>query len=156
MTPIEAEQTCSTLGGHVCTVADWQTACRVNNSCLWGYDPIGACKTSYNPVTQTTFCNLGVSYQGGLLSTASSNLKHCSSDWSGLQGNPASTGIFDITGNLREITRSSITDYRLMGGAFNTDSELGATCDFSFYSVVSGFRLFDTGFRCCFASDPSI
>jgi hypothetical protein len=156
VTPIEAEQTCSTLGGHVCTVADWQTACRVNNSCLWGYDPIGACKTGYNPVTQTTFCNLGVSYQGGLLSTASSNLKHCSSDWSSLQGNPASTGIFDITGNLREITRSSITDYRLMGGAFNTDSELGATCDFSFYSVVSGFRLFDTGFRCCFASDPSI
>lgn len=156
VTPIEAEQTCAAIGGHVCTLADWQTACHATSggvSCLWGYDPRSSCRTSFGT---NTFCNLGVSYQGGLLSTASTSLKHCSADWSGLQGNPTSTGIFDITGNLREITRNTTSDYRLMGGAFSTDTELGATCDFTFYSVAQGFRLFDTGFRCCFASDPTI
>ena len=162
VTPIESEQVCGALGGHVCTVADWQTACHATSGCLWGYDPRGSCTTGY---TASTFCNLGISYdfdatasgvQSGLLSTASANLKHCSADWSGLQGNPALTGIYDVTGNLREITKYGSNDYRLMGGAFNTDSEAGASCDFSFYSVVQGFRLFDTGFRCCFASDPTL
>ena len=162
VTPIESEQVCGTLGGHVCTVADWQTACRANSACTWGYDPRSSCTTAY---TASTFCNLGVSYdfdtstagaQSGLLATASSNLKHCSADWSNLLGNPAATGIYDITGNLREIAKNASNDYRLMGGAFNTDIEAGAACDFSYYSVVQGFRLFDTGFRCCFASDPTL
>lgn len=161
VSPIEAEQTCAALGGRVCTLSDWQTACHVNNSCTWGYSPSGACKTSFTANTpRTVTCNLGVSYNVSnmsvLLSTASSSLLNCAADWTGLQGNQGTTGIFDITGNLREITRSSITDYRLMGGAFSTDVESGATCDFHFYSVAPAFKLFDTGFRCCFTSDPTI
>ena len=43
-----------------------------------------------------------------------------------------------------------------MGGAFNTAAENGATCSFTFYSVVDTFKFFDTGFRCCFTSDPTL
>jgi hypothetical protein len=41
-----------------------------------------------------------------------------------------------------------------MGGAYNTQSEDGAACDFSFYSVNNTFKLYDTGFRCCFTVKP--
>ncbi len=58
VTPIESEQVCGALGGHVCTVADWQTACHVATTCTWGYAPSGSCKTGF---TANTYCNLGVS-----------------------------------------------------------------------------------------------
>jgi formylglycine-generating enzyme required for sulfatase activity len=165
VTPVEAEQVCATLGGHVCTLTDWQTACRVaaaGSSCFWGYDPHSACRSSF---TSGAYCNLGVSFdfdsstagsQSGLLATGSARLQHCTADWSGLLGNPSGTGNYDITGNLREITKNAASDYRLMGGAFNTDTEAGATCDFAFYSVSQSFQLYDAGFRCCFTEDPTL
>ncbi len=33
VTPIEAEQICYSLGGYVCDLSDWQTACRAGNNC---------------------------------------------------------------------------------------------------------------------------
>ena len=75
-----------------------------------------------------------------------------------------------MMGNLREITWNRSTSgsnncnpesnadgnclFTLMGGAFNTQTESGATCDFTFYTVDNQFKLFDAGFRCCFDSDP--
>jgi hypothetical protein len=47
------------------------------------------------------------------------------------------------------------TTYPLMGGSYATIGENGALCDFDFYKVTSGFKLYDTGFRCCFDSDPT-
>ncbi len=44
--------------------------------------------------------------------------------------------------------------YPLMGGGFETIDEEGATCDFDFFKVSTDFKLFDTGFRCCFDSNP--
>ncbi len=44
--------------------------------------------------------------------------------------------------------------YPLLGGAFPTIDEGGATCDFDFFKVRSDFKLFDTGFRCCFDENP--
>jgi hypothetical protein len=44
--------------------------------------------------------------------------------------------------------------YPLLGGSYQTDSEDSATCDYSFFKVDYGFRLYDTGFRCCFDVDP--
>ena len=41
-----------------------------------------------------------------------------------------------------------------MGGAFNTQDELGAACGFSFYTVDATFQLYDVGFRCCFDTTP--
>jgi len=167
VTPLEVEQTCTAMGGSICTTAQFQTACRPNAACTYGYSPRGGagsgCATAF--VAGTKYCNLGQSYdfspgvpgdQDGLLPTASANLQNCWADWSALQGNTASTNkLFDLTGNLREITKDGTT-YRLMGGAFNTDSEAGAACSFTFYTVAQDFKFFDTGFRCCFTSDPTL
>src|SRR5262249_22106751 len=137
VSPDEVEQTCTAMGGTVCSTADWQTACQATVNCKWGYSPRGAACTS--PFDQTTkYCNLGPSYdfnggaagdQDGLLPTASPNLQNCWADWSSLQNNtPATAKIFDITGNLREITKEATNVYHPMGGAFNTQTDAGATC----------------------------
>ena len=76
-------------------------------------------------------------------------------DWSGQFMN-TEVSVFDITGNLREITKNGSNVYPLMGGAYNTPDENGASCDFDFYVVDQQFALIDTGFRCCFDSDPRL
>jgi hypothetical protein len=241
VTPIEAEQNCNGMGGHICTNAEWQGACVTNppgaTTCKWGYAPNGtACTTALGgtlatpaaaypvpfPTAGARFCNLGPTYdfvpatagdQDGLLVTASTSLKNCFADWTALQGNNANTGkIFDLTGNLREITKTcngdgitcsaasqccsakcvngtcgckgaaatcataadcctgactggkcasgvagtALSSYPLMGGAYDTPDESGATCTFSFYSVDQNFQLYDLGFRCCFSADPTL
>jgi Putative metal-binding motif len=153
-TPIEAEQTCKSMGGKLCSTSDWQTACTAGQSCTWGYSPTSACKSPY---TTSTFCNIAPAFdfdpatagdQDGLLVTGSSTVKSCSADWG------AAGKLFDMTGNLREITKSAPKTYPLMGGGFKTVDDAGATCSFSFYTVNENFQLFDLGFRCCFTSDP--
>jgi len=161
--PVEVEQTCDAIGGRICTRTEWQTACQATASCTWGYDPRtgGACTSTWTPTKQ---CNLklldfdtGIAGdQDGLLTTAHTLPTYnqpndpirCFADWGGLQGNPAQNfatpyytctnsicnAIFDITGNLREITESTQSVYPLMGGAFNS-VESGATCTFGFYTV---------------------
>jgi hypothetical protein len=176
VSPVEVAQTCSAMGGRVCTTIDWTNACRATQSCKWGYNPRGAACTS--SFTNTKYCNLAAfdfdqnptnGVQDGLLPTASGALGNCWADWSGLVGNTAAfNNIRDITGNLREITRNTAASpagcsptnpastclFSLMGGAFNTQSEDGATCDFSFFTVDKAFKLFDVGFRCCFDTKP--
>ena len=163
VSPVEVEQTCAAMGGFVCSTTNWQASCAATAACGWGYDPRGAACTS--SFTATKFCNLGPSFdfvpgagdQDGLLATGSAALQHCWADWSGLQANTAATNkVFDITGNLREITKAAANQYRLMGGAFNTQNEAGAACGFTFYTVDMNFKLFDAGFRCCFDADPTL
>jgi hypothetical protein len=43
-----------------------------------------------------------------------------------------------------------------MGGAFNSQAESGATCDFDFYAVDNAFKFVDAGFRCCFTQNPTL
>ena len=161
VTPLEVEQTCTAMGGFICTTTDWTSACQTPQSCTWGYNPRGAaCTSTY---TASKFCNLQpydfspgtAGDQDGLLPTASSLLQNCWSDWSGLQGNAASDNkIYDITGNIREITKSAASTYPLMGGAYGADTG-GATCTFSFYTTNNNaFQLYDLGYRCCFGQDP--
>ncbi|MFO0662268.1 MAG: MopE-related protein, partial [Polyangiaceae bacterium] len=164
VTPVEVEQTCKAAGGRACTTAEYTTGCQATSSCTYGYAPRGsACTTSY---TGSKFCNIGPSWdfnmitsgdQDGILPTASSSLMSCYADWSGLQNNTAATNkIYDITGNLREITRVTTgTTYNLMGGA-NNSAEAGSTCSFNFYTVSQTFQFYDTGFRCCFDADPTL
>ncbi len=168
VTPDEVEQTCAAMGGVVCATTEWQQGCHAGGTpnCSWGYNPHGAaCTSSY---TGTKYCNLGPSYdfdpvatgdQDGLLPTGSAKLQNCFGDWSLSIPSPVApqaNKLFDITGNLREITKSSATVYNLMGGAFNSGSEAGATCDFTFYAVNKTFKFYDTGFRCCFDFDPTL
>jgi hypothetical protein len=173
VTPTEAEQTCTAMGGAVCTTAEWITACQVSPvaTCTWGYNPRGipGCTTSF---TASKFCNLGPSYdfdgalpgdQDGLLVTGSAGLLNCWADWANLLGNQnpgpgifLSNRIYDITGNLREITKSGVGVYSLMGGAFNTSDPGGATCTFSGNQGNSFTSGADLGFRCCFTADPTL
>jgi hypothetical protein len=46
--------------------------------------------------------------------------------------------------------------YTLMGGGFNSATESGTTCDFTFYAVDDEFKFPDTGFRCCFSANPTL
>jgi hypothetical protein len=167
VTPSEAEAVCAAQGGFVCSTgsatAEWRVGCQAANSCTWGYNPHNAaCTTAYSG---TKFCNLGPSFdfddvlagdQDGLLVTGSGELMNCFADWSGLQGNVAANNkIYDLTGNLREITKNGAT-YRLMGGAFNSQDAGGATCTFEFYTVDRLYKFYDTGFRCCYSADPTL
>ncbi|MFO0613696.1 MAG: putative metal-binding motif-containing protein [Polyangiaceae bacterium] len=169
VTGTEVEQTCAAMGGVACSTATWQIACNATVPCKWGYSPRGAACTSVavlSPPATAKFCNLGTTFdfdsgttgdQDGLLPTHSPLLKSCSDDWSGQFGNTsANDQIWDMTGNLREIVKQANNSYKLMGGAFNTQSEDGAQCSFTFYSVDQNFKFFDTGFRCCFNTDPTL
>jgi len=181
VTPLEVEQTCTAAGGFICSNDTWRDACHVATApasqCFWGYAPDGAeCRVGY--VAGSKFCNLGPSFdfnsilagdQDGLLPTRSPQLANCFADWKNLLGNPNTAvggNLYDITGNLREITKITgpPVRYPVMGGAFNTSAataspsatEDGASCDFTFYQVDDEFKFFDTGFRCCFSSDPRL
>jgi Putative metal-binding motif len=169
----EVEQVCNAAGGFICAPSDWQVACTTNppsgTACKWGYAPRGAsCQAGYTlpPPNPGKFCNLANSYdfdplkpgdQDGLLVTGSPKLSKCSADWSGLLGNPAGGDqIYDITGNLRELTKISNNQYNLLGGAFDSQDETGSSCQFTFYIVDQTFKFYDTGFRCCFSADPTL
>jgi hypothetical protein len=291
VSPVEVEQTCKAIGGTICPNTAWQASCKAGVNCLWGYNPNDASCTTPAVGTNTNggtkFCNLGPTFdsdtlvandQDGLLPTASPDLKQCFGDWDApALGNVGSAAkLFDITGNLREVTRCQVdravcgttvdiaacalnccsatstavtggvrlcgaltvtpnqrlsgqpctTDtmccgvdsgctgtgvckadvsgqlfctntpapatacrargvacsqdsqccgsstcaggfcggagslphstFPLMGGSFVTQTEEGARCDFSFYSVDPSFKFFDTGFRCCFSTDPTL
>jgi hypothetical protein len=167
VTPVEAEETCQAMGGSVCATADWTTSCQAGGTCQWGYSTAATCSTHpatltapdntvYYDTSKTPFCNLGpydfdltvgAPNSDGLLPTNSSKLNGCFANLGG--------GLFDMTGNLREITKRAANDYPLMGGAFNSQSDDGASCTFNFYTVPTTFKFFDTGFRCCFSSDPT-
>jgi len=158
VTPIEAQHVCHRMGGRICTTAEWQAACRAGASCTWAYSPADAqCQSD---ATDTRFCNLGAfdwdrevwdpswpDDQDGLLETASPALDNC---WADTEAG----AIFDMTGNLREITVAGGDDFRLMGGSFVTESTAGAACDFDHFAVGPAFSAADTGFRCCFDIDP--
>jgi hypothetical protein len=181
VTPVEVAQTCAAMGGRICNTTNWESACEATQSCDFGYAPRGA--SCSLPGTYTgppqRVCNIGPfdfdgnaanGDQDGLLPTSSGSLTNCWADWSALQGNPAAPyGIRDIMGNLREITYNSAVSpggcnvtatnstclFTLMGGAFNSQSEDGAGCNFDFFTVNQQYKLYDVGFRCCFDANPS-
>jgi len=159
VTPIEVEQACQAIGGFVCDTSDYQTACDSESSCQWGYSPSGAaCQSSF---TQFKFCNLAVSFdfdpatgglQSGVLDVGSPQLANCYADWL-IQSD---SDIFDLTGNLREITKTGNDVYPLMGGSYHTEVEAGATCNFDFMVSNQSYSAQDVGFRCCFNQDPRL
>jgi len=160
----EAEQACTAVGGALCSTSQLQTACTATASCTWGYNPRGlACTSGF---TGSKYCNLQGSFdtapgtagdQDGMLATGSAALQSCWADWSSLQGNTAATNkIFDVTGNLRELTKTSPGVYTLLGGSNLTQVEAGAACLFTTFQANQNFAYPDTGFRCCFTSDPTL
>jgi hypothetical protein len=167
ITPLEVEQTCTAQGGFVCSTTQAITACRPGFpgiSCRWGYNPRipGGCNAGSTPGVK--FCNLGESYDSGgalgdqdaVLATGSGALANCWADWSGLQSNTAATDkVFDLTGNLREITKTAATTYTVVGGSYLTDDEDGGQCLQGFL-IGQDDRFAEAGFRCCFNADPTL
>ena len=160
VSPTEVEQTCNALGGYVCDLYDVLIACEATVSCTWGYAPRGT--ECLAPATPTKFCNLAMSYdsdpvaegsQNGLLETGSTEVNNCFADWFNILGN-TEEGIFDLTGNLKEITKNGSNVYPLLGGSFRTEVEAGAACTFDFEVAEQNYKSMNTGFRCCFDSDP--
>ena len=163
VTGMEAQHSCVEMGGRLCRNSEWQSACKsTTGGCKWGFSPAAACS-----VFAAATCNLGgfdfsttaVGDQDGLLPTAyAARIPGCKSDF-------AAGSIFDITGNLREITcpgsvscTATQAGFALMGGAFDTQDPTGegASCSFTFYNVDNAFKLFDVGYRCCFDTDPTL
>ncbi len=176
VSPIEAEQSCKNIGGRVCLQSEWQSACQVNDTtdatpkknCGWGYQNNCSTKAPGTCNTSAFDFDAAAGDQDGLLPVGSSKVSGCYSDWSGTNAtgtgpNPSGTvGLYDMTGNLREITLSEATkaepditkrQYVLTGGAFNSDED-GSACSFSFYTVSASFQLFSVGYRCCFDTYP--
>jgi hypothetical protein len=158
------------MGGHTCTPTEWQTACQARTmSCTWAYSPNGSpCTTPFSG--SGPFCNLAYpsapsGVGTGLLATGGYSvgagavhvLSNCSADWSGTFGNTIGVNdqIYDLTGNLREITFAGPNSYVLMGGAYDTVAESAASCTFTSYSVDQNYTATDVGFRCCFTQDPT-
>jgi hypothetical protein len=164
VTPREVEQVCTALGGFVCSTANAVTACNPS-ACTWGYAPRGAA-TCATPANASKFCNLGDTFdsslgaagdQDAVLVTGSGALQSCWADWSGLQGNTAATNrILDLTGNLREITKTATNVYTLIGGSFLSDDEDAGICDIGYWLVDQDHLSRETGFRCCFNQDPTL
>jgi hypothetical protein len=95
--------------------------------------------------------------QDGLLPTASPALQSCWADWASLQDNStANDKVFDMTGNLRELTKSATHAYPAMGGGYLTASPDGASCGVSYFTVGATVSSQETGFRCCFGQDPTL
>jgi hypothetical protein len=165
VSPIEAEQTCAAIGGYLCTQAQWTTACQAREGgqdCLYGYAPNdAACRTVS---TASKYCNLAAfdtdpataGNQDAVIVTGSPSLQMCYADWGGLLANPASAPLYDITGNLREITEVGSGVYKLMGGSFISPTHDGVACTFAFYAVDGDTLAYDAGFRCCFSADPRL
>jgi hypothetical protein len=167
----EAQHVCREMGGRLCQNNHWKSACSVSG-CNWSFNPTSTCNNFASLCAGSScVCNLGpydfsvttAGNQDGLLPTA----------WAGASP-PAiqSTcrtvhsggSIYDLTGNLRELTCpgttkcvASTSNFVLMGGAFSTADPTGegARCNFTFYNVDASFKLFDVGFRCCFDTNPS-
>jgi hypothetical protein len=145
VTATQAKAACAAAGLRLCTVAEWQSACRgATFTCGWGMQPC----TSYT----ATACNgndldplAGPPDDDLLLTTGS--LPACYANWN------AAGSIFDLSGNLGELTIVSATVNDVMGGSYR-DTPAGMNCSFSFVQVDATFSGPATGFRCCSSTPP--
>ena len=122
----EAVSLCEQAGKHLCTIDEWQAACR------------GKDKTRYS---------YGDSYKQNKCNTNTKAVKRsgrkeqCRSWW----------GMYDMNGNLWEWTSSTSKDHPNMflvaGGAWNTNN--GSQCTESKFSFYPQNQYPSVGFRCC-------
>jgi hypothetical protein len=165
VTPAEAAQSCGELGGRLCTVSDWQTACWAGTSCEYGYGTSTSCQLPGSYPTGTPSCNVSERWgtsSPDLLSTGNGALAACYANFG------TGARVYDITGNVREIVWDEVESavgcipeapedtgcvFRAMGGTYQS-LEAAGRCDDTFVAVESGFKLYNAGFRCCFDSDP--
>ncbi|MFO0761413.1 MAG: MopE-related protein [Byssovorax sp.] len=124
------------LAGQSCAAAadccNLDSSCTANGSCK--SDGTGALYCTNLPAPATS-CRAA-----GVACTASAQCCNGEPCTGGVCGGPAM-----VPGAI----------YPLMGGSFVTGFENGASCSFDFYKVASTFKLYDSGFRCCFDAPPN-
>ena len=122
----EAARICKNEGKHLCTIEEWQAACR-------GKDGF---KFSYGNGYKQSKCNTNTK-----AAKRSGRKEQCRSWY----------GMYDMNGNLWEWTSTTSKDhpnmYLVAGGAWNTNNESKCTDNkFSFYPQN---QYPNVGFRCC-------
>lgn len=122
----EAVALCANEGKHLCSIDEWQAACR-------GKDNY---KYSYGDTYRQNKCNTNTkaAKRGG-------RKEQCRSWW----------GMYDMNGNLWEWTSTASKDhpnmYLVAGGAWNTNN--GSKCTESKFSFYPQNQYPSVGFRCC-------
>ncbi len=122
----EAANICKKEGKHLCTIDEWQAACR-------GKDGF---KYSYGNSYKQNKCNTNTKS-----AKRSGRKTQCRSWW----------GMYDMNGNLWEWTSSTSKQhpdkYLVAGGAWNTNNE--SRCSESKFSFYPQNQYPSVGFRCC-------
>jgi hypothetical protein len=151
----EAEAACSAVVDgagqpmRLCTVTEWETACRVGTSgTVYSYSNASTTYVSGR-------CNDVNALVGGPWPTGrngAGNPNTCYANWGG------ASRIYDLSGNVSEWTGSAETVfgntyYRVRGGNYQT-FPLGTQCGFNFVLQRPEFQNFDLGFRCCSDNAP--
>ncbi|SHK66939.1 SUMF1/EgtB/PvdO family nonheme iron enzyme [Fibrobacter sp. UWB12] len=122
----EAARICKNEGKHLCSIEEWQAACR-------GKDGF---KYSYGNSYKQSKCNTNTKS-----AKRSGRKTQCRSWW----------GMNDMNGNLWEWTSSTSKQhpdkYLVAGGAWNTNNE--SSCSESKFSFYPQNQYPSVGFRCC-------
>ena len=122
----EAARICSNEGKHLCSIEEWQAACR-------GKDGF---KYSYGNNYKQNKCNTNTKS-----AKRSGRKTQCRSWW----------GMYDMNGNLWEWTSSTSKQhpdkFLVAGGAWNTNNE--SRCSESKFSFYPQNQYPSVGFRCC-------
>ena len=122
----EAARICKNEGKHLCSIEEWQAACR-------GKDGL---KYSYGKGYKQSKCNTNTKS-----AKRSGRKTQCRSWW----------GMYDMNGNLWEWTSSTSKQhpdkFLVAGGAWNTNNE--SSCSESKFSFYPQNQYPSVGFRCC-------
>lgn len=122
----EAARICKNEGKHLCSIEEWQAACR-------GKDGF---KYSYGNGYKQSKCNTNTKS-----AKRSGRKTQCRSWW----------GMYDMNGNLWEWTSSTSKQhpdkFLVAGGAWNTNNE--SSCSESKFSFYPQNQYPSVGFRCC-------
>ena len=122
----EAARICKNEGKHLCTIEEWQAACR-------GKDGF---KFSYGNGYKQSKCNTNTK-----AAKRSGRKTQCRSWY----------GMYDMNGNLLEWTASTSKQhpdkFLVAGGAWNTNNE--SSCSVSKFSFYPQNQYPSVGFRCC-------
>jgi hypothetical protein len=155
ISPLEASDVCTGMGGRLCSLTEWRKACWSSITCVYGYSP-ATVATCGQVADSSRYCNIVGSpgMQNTIIPTATLSTSSCGADWTHVPANTGNaTRVWDVTGNLFEIVTNGAA-YAMVGGSFRT-SERGTQCRVS-QAITSTQRFSDLGFRCCFDSDPTL
>ena len=122
----QAVSLCEQAGKHLCTIEEWQAACRGKDNTKYSYGD-GYKQNKCNTNTKTA--------------KRSGRKEQCRSWW----------GMYDMNGNLWEWTATASKEHPNMfyvaGGAWNTNN--GSRCTESKFSFYPQNQYPSVGFRCC-------